>query len=181
MLRLISQRQSVQLSKAASALKMKTWNGQKQGKSALFWEQCNSEKMVKRCPERSFILVQQEQTVQRELAFHRMLGIRRISWMKLTANNRSTVCILELNMQRIPGQNRGQEYFSSAPFLPHTLLSASCWFAGLQSCRFSSCLPCDPLCSHHLEMRPTITKLHTHMQLVFVCFPKWEVWRKKKK
>ena len=76
MLRLISQRQSVQLSKAASALKMKTWNGQKHGKTALCWEQCNSEKMVKRCPERSFILVQQEQTVQRELAFRGMLGIR---------------------------------------------------------------------------------------------------------
>lgn len=79
MLRRISQRQSVQQSEAASALKMKSWNGQKQGKIALCWEQCNSEKMVKRCPERSSILIQQEQTAQRELAFHGMLGIRRIS------------------------------------------------------------------------------------------------------
>ena len=67
------------VSDAASALKMKTWNGQRQGKIALCWEQCNSEKMVKRCPERSSILVQQGQTLQRELAFHGMLGIRRIS------------------------------------------------------------------------------------------------------
>ena len=74
MLRLISQRQSVQLSEGASALKMKAWNGRKQGKIALFWEQCSSEKMVKRCPERSSILIQQGQTVQRELAFHGVLG-----------------------------------------------------------------------------------------------------------